>query len=151
MRLDTAGFSIRTGKKQLLTPSWQEFHTFSPEPNTQIFCCRNSLQTAVSYCRSLKRLQASSFACSLDCHLTFPATGFISCLAGTPDHRTSTPHRGKPFPHPGFMAALLFIVDLGNRERNRSSWNLKIIWALGLLLGYIQDLSHPAADWGLDI
>lgn len=128
------------------------FHTFSPEPNTWIFYCRNFLlQPAMSYCRSLNRLQACSFTCSLDCHLTFWVTSFISSLAGAPRGHTPAPQVGKPFPCPGFMAALLFMVDLGNGERNRSSWNLKMTRVFGLLFGYIRDLLHPSADRGLDI
>jgi len=49
------------------------------------------------------------------------------------------------------MALLLFIAGLGGGERNGSSWNQKIIRALGLLLGSTRDLSPPAAGWGLDI
>lgn len=48
------------------------------------------LQTAVSYCRSLNRLQAGSFLCSLDCHLTFQ-DWFIFPLVRAPCCSTPAP------------------------------------------------------------
>lgn len=84
VRLDTTHSSTHTeGKKAIGSKRARIPHT-RPRANTWIFYCRDFLQTAMSYCRGLKRLQASSFTCSIDCHLTFQEIGLFSPLSGCP-------------------------------------------------------------------
>lgn len=143
-----------TGKKKAIDCNQARMPCMQSRARQAIFLLQPFLQTAVSYRRSLSELQVGSFICGLIATwhfkwgILFPP--FLVCPA-------AAFQRGKE--ESIFLCRLQSsvaiycraLVALGKEEGNRPSKNLKIIRALGLLLGYSQDLSHQSADEGLDI
>lgn len=143
-----------TGKKKAIDCNRARMPCIQSRARQAIFLLQPFLQTAVSYRRSLSELQAGSFICGLIATwhfkwgILFPPFPVCPAAAFQRGKEESISLCRLQSSGAIYCRAL---VALGKEEGNGPSKNLKIIRALGLLLGYSRDLSHQSADGGLDI
>lgn len=148
------GSSAALEKKKAIDCNRARMPCIQSRARQAIFLLQPFLQTAVSYRRSLSELQAGSFICSLIATwhfkwgILFPPFPVCPAAAFQRGKEESISLCRLQSSGAIYCRAL---VALGKEEGNGPSKNLKIIRALGLLLGYSRDLSHQSADGGLDI
>lgn len=151
MRLDTAGFSVRTGKKIAIDSNRARISHIQSRAKYANFLLQEFFADSHELLQKPEQTPGRLIYLQpwLPPDISSHRLYFVPCRCALPPR--SSPARRKAFPSPRLHGSAAIYCRSGQWRKEWVKLEPENYTGNRPLLGYIRDLLHPAADWGLDI